>query len=257
MRRVGATIAGGRIQATLRKQVVRRYQEVPYSYHRRKPTGELLSHAGNDVDAAAEVLAPLPYSTGVLVILVLVGRLAAGHRPVAGAGRLHRLPGARRAEPRVPAPWSKARPRRRRSGSGVGVGRRPRELRRRARREGARRRGASRATRFGERGRVSCATPRSASRRIRADVRGRARRPPDARHPRCCCPVGAWRVDAGAITAGTVVAFVSLFQLLVFPLRLIGYVLGELPRAVVGYDRIQRVLAEPIDPRHAVAVPPS
>ncbi len=59
VRRVGATIAGGRIQATMRQQVVRRYQEVPYSYHRRKPTGELLSHAGNDVDAAAEVLAPL------------------------------------------------------------------------------------------------------------------------------------------------------------------------------------------------------
>jgi ABC-type multidrug transport system fused ATPase/permease subunit len=43
-----------------------------------------------------------------------------------------------------------------------------------------------------------------------------------------------------------------LFQLLVFPLRLIGYVLGELPRAVVGHDRIQRVLAEPADPRHGL-----
>ena len=49
----------------------RRYQEVPYRFHRRTPTGELLSHAGNDVDAAAEVLNPLPYSTGVLVIVVL------------------------------------------------------------------------------------------------------------------------------------------------------------------------------------------
>ena len=66
-------------------------------------------------------------------------------------------------------------------------------------------------------------------------------------------PIGAWRVDQGAITTGTIVAFVSLFQILVFPLRLIGYVLGELPRSVVGHDRIQRVLAEPADPRHAVA----
>jgi len=71
LRRVSATIAGARIQATLRKRVVRRYQEVPYSFHRRTSTGELLSHAGNDVDAAVEVLAPLPYSTGVIVIVVL------------------------------------------------------------------------------------------------------------------------------------------------------------------------------------------
>ena len=37
VRRVAATIAGARIQATLRQQVVRRYQEVPYSFHRRTP----------------------------------------------------------------------------------------------------------------------------------------------------------------------------------------------------------------------------
>ncbi|MEY2590193.1 MAG: ATP-binding cassette, subfamily bacterial, partial [Acidimicrobiaceae bacterium] len=67
-------------------------------------------------------------------------------------------------------------------------------------------------------------------------------------------PVGAWRVESGAVTVGDVVAFVSLFTILVWPLRLIGYVLGELPRAVVGMDRIQEVLAEPIDPRHELSV---
>jgi ABC-type multidrug transport system fused ATPase/permease subunit len=65
-------------------------------------------------------------------------------------------------------------------------------------------------------------------------------------------PIGAWRVESGDITTGVIVSFVALFQLLVFPLRLIGYVLGELPRAVVGHDRIQRVLAEVPDPRHGV-----
>src|SRR5690606_14288363 len=49
---------------------------------------------------------------------------------------------------------------------------------------------------------------------------------------------------------------VSLFQLLVLPLRLIGYVLGELPRSVVSYDRVRRVLAEPTDARHAVTSAP-
>jgi ABC-type multidrug transport system fused ATPase/permease subunit len=68
-------------------------------------------------------------------------------------------------------------------------------------------------------------------------------------------PVGAWRVESGAVSVGQVVAFVSLFTILVWPLRLIGYVLGELPRAVVGMDRIQAVLAEPIDPRHLLVAP--
>jgi ATP-binding cassette, subfamily B, bacterial len=40
-------------------------------------------------------------------------------------------------------------------------------------------------------------------------------------------------------------------------LRLIGYVLGEVPRAVVSYDRVARVLAEPDDPRHRLAAGPA
>ena len=91
MRRIAATIAGARIQATLRQQVVRRYQEVPYRFHRRTPTGELLSHAGNDVDAAAEVLAPLPYSTGVVVMMVVaVGTFAASYTRTADKSYLDR-----------------------------------------------------------------------------------------------------------------------------------------------------------------------
>ncbi len=63
-------------------------------------------------------------------------------------------------------------------------------------------------------------------------------------------------MDSGAITVGSVVSFVNLFTIIVFPLRLIGYVLGELPRAVVGYDRVKTVLGEPADPRHGVPSAP-
>src|SRR5213078_154446 len=60
--------------------------------------------------------------------------------------------------------------------------------------------------------------------------------------------VGTWRIEQGAITAGTLVAFVNLFTLMVWPLRLIAFVLEELPRAVAGYDRVGAVLAvEPPD----------
>ena len=70
-RRVFATRANGGVQAQLRRQIVERYQEVPYEFHQRSSTGELLAHASTDVDAVADVLAPLPFATGVVVIIVV------------------------------------------------------------------------------------------------------------------------------------------------------------------------------------------
>ncbi|HET6814383.1 MAG TPA: ABC transporter ATP-binding protein, partial [Actinomycetota bacterium] len=58
--------------------------------------------------------------------------------------------------------------------------------------------------------------------------------------------IGVWRIEQGAITAGTLVGLINLFSLLIWPLRLIGYVLGDMPRAVAGYERVAEVLAEPL-----------
>jgi ATP-binding cassette, subfamily B, bacterial len=58
--------------------------------------------------------------------------------------------------------------------------------------------------------------------------------------------VGSWRVSTGDITLGDLIGFVALFQLLSWPMRFIGWILAELPRAVVGYDRIEEVLREPV-----------
>jgi ABC-type multidrug transport system fused ATPase/permease subunit len=54
--------------------------------------------------------------------------------------------------------------------------------------------------------------------------------------------VGAHRMDSGAITSGTLVQVAYLFTLLAFPIRALGWVLGELPRSVVGWRRVQAVL---------------
>jgi len=54
--------------------------------------------------------------------------------------------------------------------------------------------------------------------------------------------VGTSRVASGAIQPGQVVQIAYLITLLAFPLRAIGWVLGELPRAVVGYERVKAVL---------------
>jgi ABC-type multidrug transport system fused ATPase/permease subunit len=54
--------------------------------------------------------------------------------------------------------------------------------------------------------------------------------------------VGAIRLRAGDVTVQDVVSVAFLFTVLAFPIRAIGWVLGELPRSVVGWDRIQGVL---------------
>ena len=51
--------------------------------------------------------------------------------------------------------------------------------------------------------------------------------------------VGAAAVAGGAIGAGELVSVAFLFTLLAFPVRAIGWVLAELPRSVVGWDRVQ------------------
>ncbi|NIS34015.1 MAG: ABC transporter ATP-binding protein, partial [Actinobacteria bacterium] len=56
--------------------------------------------------------------------------------------------------------------------------------------------------------------------------------------------VGAWRVQQGAVTPGTMVTFAYLFRLVALPMRVFGWLLGEMPRSVVGMDRIEGVLRE-------------
>jgi ABC-type multidrug transport system fused ATPase/permease subunit len=54
--------------------------------------------------------------------------------------------------------------------------------------------------------------------------------------------VGAHRAAVGAIGTGDIVFAGYLLTLMSVPVRAFGWVLGELPRALVGYDRIARVL---------------
>jgi ABC-type multidrug transport system fused ATPase/permease subunit len=54
--------------------------------------------------------------------------------------------------------------------------------------------------------------------------------------------VGSARVNAGSLDAGALVSVAYLLTVVAFPVRAIGWVLGELPRAVVGWRRVDRVL---------------
>jgi ABC-type multidrug transport system fused ATPase/permease subunit len=54
--------------------------------------------------------------------------------------------------------------------------------------------------------------------------------------------VGAGRVADGVTTPGSLVSIAYLFTLLALPVRAIGWVLADLPRALAGYDRVTPVL---------------
>ena len=60
--------------------------------------------------------------------------------------------------------------------------------------------------------------------------------------------VGGWRITVDAVTTGNLVSAALLFGILGMPVRVFGFFLQEVPRAVVSIDRIDAVLAEPDAP---------
>jgi predicted MFS family arabinose efflux permease len=70
VRRWFGAVTEARMQVSLRKDVVDRLLTMRLSEYRDRPTGELLSHADNDVNAATQMLLPLPWSMGVVALIV-------------------------------------------------------------------------------------------------------------------------------------------------------------------------------------------
>ena len=63
-RRLGAGVMQYRMQAHYRRAVTRQYLSLPMEWHQRHPTGQLLSNANADVEAAWGPIAPLPMAVG-------------------------------------------------------------------------------------------------------------------------------------------------------------------------------------------------
>ena len=102
-RRLGAGIMQYRMQAHSRRAVTRQYLALPMEWHQRHPTGELLSNANSDVEAAWGPIAPLPMAVGTVAMMVIavVQMFARRHR--AGPGRAARVPRRGARQPRLPA----------------------------------------------------------------------------------------------------------------------------------------------------------
>ena len=70
IRRYFAAMVEARMQVTLRTSVSDKYLDVPMSYYHDNPTGELLAHADVDVVGTTNSIQPLPFSIGVVVLIV-------------------------------------------------------------------------------------------------------------------------------------------------------------------------------------------
>ena len=237
-RRLGAGVMQYRMQAHSRRAVTRQYLRLPMEWHQRHPTGQLLSNANSDVEAAWGPIAPLPMAVGTVAMMVIavVGMFAADvvlaliGLLVFPAVVVTNLVYQRYASPlmtraqQLRAELSEVA---HESFDGAMVvktlGRESEET-----------------ARFGE-----------MAERLR-DVNIRAGRIRAAFDPTLAAlpnlgvlvvlAVGVARVLSGATEPGDVVTVAYLLTIVSFPIRSIGWLLGEFPRSVVGYHRVRNVL---------------
>ena len=247
-RRVGASYAKFGVEADLRTEVVEQYQRLPLKWHQAHSTGRLMAHANADVEAATEIMAPLPYATGVVTLLAITAAWMVLTDPflaVIGLVLLPTLVVLNLLYQRVveePARGEQAR-----IGDVSAVAHESFDGAMVVKTLGAEDAETARFGRVAEE--LRDAKVRVSVLRARFDALLDA---VPAVGTIAVLVVGAWRVEVGAISPGTLVAFVNLLTLLVFPLRLIGYVLGDLPRTVAGWDRVQWVVSQPVPPRASV-----
>ncbi|MEO1064181.1 MAG: ABC transporter ATP-binding protein [Actinomycetota bacterium] len=245
-RRYYAGMTNARMQRTLREQLAERFVRMPLAEHRQQPTGRLLAHADSDVERATEVLNPLPFSLGVvaligfsLIALALLDPwfLLIGAAVFPSLTIVNRIYTARVERPAVAvqeAMGSVATIAHESYGGALVVKTLGREAAEVERLEGA------------------AEELRVARRRV-GRLRARFEPTLDA-IPNlgivALVAVGSWRISDGAITTGDLVQAIALFQLLAFPMRVLGYLLEELPRSVVAQDRLDGLLATttPDDP---------
>jgi len=240
LRRLGAYQAQFRLQYRDRIEVTDRYLKLPIEWHRKHSTGQLLANANEDVEAASFIAAPLPMAFGVVLMLIitaillvltdpflaLIGFMVGPALMIANYTYQRRMRSVAAKAQRIRAEVADIAHESFDAALVVKtLGREDAEV-----------------GRFGE---------RSDALRDRMVEVGRLRAvfdPVIEALPSigilAVLAVGALRVDQGILTPGDLVTFAYLFRLIALPMRVFGWLLGELPRAVVGLDRVETVLAE-------------
>ena len=237
-RRLGAGVMQYRMQARTRRAVTRQYLSLPMEWHQRHPTGELLSNANSDVEAAWGPIAPLPMAVGTVAMMVIaVVQMLFADLVLAVVGLLvfPLVIATNVVYQRLAQGWATRAQELRAELSEIAhesfdgamvvktLGREPEET-----------------ARF----RAKATELRDVNIKV-----GRIRAafdPTLAALPNIAVLVvlvlGVHRVLSGATDAGDVVTVAYLLTIVSFPIRSIGWLLGEFPRSVVGYRRVDAVL---------------
>ncbi|WP_338142426.1 ABC transporter ATP-binding protein [Georgenia faecalis] len=237
-RRVWAGAAVFEIQAAHRLRVTRRYLRLPMSWHRRHPTGQLLSNANADAEAASGVFMPFPFALGVTVMLLVAAVAMLVTDPLMGLAGVSVLPAVIAANAVF----------RRYMSPRVAVSQRLRAevadvahesfeaslLVKSLGTEAVEERRFAEVTRELLEANVAMGRVRSVFDPLIEFLPSLA--------TLAVIAVGAWQVERGAADAGDVVMISYLLTIMTFPVRAIGFVLAELPRSLVGHDRIARVV---------------
>jgi ABC-type multidrug transport system fused ATPase/permease subunit len=237
-RRLGAGVMQYRMQAHYRRDVTRQYLRLPMEWHQRHPTGQLLSNANSDVEAAWGPIAPLPMAVGTVAMMVIaVAQMLLSDLVLAVVGLLV-FPAVVLAilfYQRLASPLMTRAQQLRGEVSEIAhesfdgamvvktLGRESEETRRFA----------------------------AKAEELR-DVNIRAGRIRAAFDPALAAlpnigvllvlAVGVTRVLNGQSVPGDVVTVAYLLTIVSFPIRSIGWLLGEFPRSVVGFRRVSAVL---------------
>jgi ATP-binding cassette subfamily B protein len=237
-RRLGAGVMQYRMQAHYRRAVTRQYLRLPMSWHQQHPTGELLSNANSDVEAAWAPIAPLPMAVGTVAMMVIaVGQMLFTDLVLALVGVLvfplvivtnvvyQRLQSplmtraqALRAEVSEVAHES--------FDGALVVKTLGREL--------------EETERFAHKAHQLRDTNIAAG-RVRAAFDPVLEALPSL-GVLAVLAVGVVRVQQGSTDPGDVVTVAYLLTIVSFPIRSLGWLVGEFPRSVVGFHRVQRVL---------------
>lgn len=237
-RRMSAGRGFALIQEDHRTAVTRQYLRLPMSWHREHPTGQLLSNASADVEAATSIFNPLPFAIGVVVMMVVATVELVRTDIWLALAALVVLPLAVIANVVFQNRMSPAAIRAQQLRAEVAdIAHESFEA-------------AVLVTSLGTEAREEARFAERATQLRHANVRvGVVRALFDpvidllpSLGTLLVLVVGTVQISAGRVGTGDVVAAAYLLTLLAVPVRAFGWVLGELPRALVGYDRIARVV---------------
>lgn len=248
VRRTWAGRTTWRVTETLTSEVIDRLTEQPAPWHRSQSTGDLITRAGVDAEAATAVLGPLPFASGVVVLVglssawLVVTDLPLGLAAVAVFPALIALNvGYQR---RVDHFYNTAQDELGKlsaavheSFDGVAV----------VKSFGAEARETERLAVIARRLREA----RLGAVRLRSTFEALLDGIPTIVNILLLVG-GTYRVRAGEMTVGELASFIYLFTLLVFPLRLIGFTLSEVPHSLAGWNRIRDLLDQPVLPDPAL-----